>query len=118
MRGRRLLLSAGDGFYKHRTKGCCRDENHCGAEILGQSNRLTFKNLANVENRARKAPKASKLRLPQDGRGRRRLLSAEGGKAHALALQWARLPFFVLFMEVVPRLKCGLRIIITGRTVV
>ena len=144
VRGRRRLLSAGDGFYKHRTKGCCRDENRCGAEILGQSNRLTFKNLAegkrqspcsesaetrkmpartmfaagglarkeesvtkntfggnksspsrtslkpNVENRARKSPKASKCRLnaacTHDVGGRRRLLSAEGGNGHALAL--------------------------------
>ena len=145
VRGRRRLLSAGGGFYKHRTKGCCRDENRCGAEILGQSDRLTFKNLAegkrrslcsesaesrkmpartmfaaggflarkeesvtkntfggnesspsrtspreNAEARARKAPKASKCRLnaacTHDVRGRRRLLSAEGGNGHALAL--------------------------------
>ena len=52
VRGRRRLLSAGDGFYKHRTKGCCRDENRCGAEILGQSNRLTFKNLAEGKRRS------------------------------------------------------------------
>ena len=35
---------------------------------------------------ARKVPKAAKHRLPQDGRGRRRLLSTEGANGHALAL--------------------------------
>ena len=64
-----------------------------GGGILGR-NEVTVTNHKEIlggtkptsEACARKVPKAAKHRLPQDCRGRRRLLSTEGANGHALAL--------------------------------